>query len=71
MQGRGSNEGRNLPMHHSSTLGMRYQSIWTLKTHVVDGHGSDTNEHKPHNVEVEGAPMMLEDHVRVAGEKHH
>lgn len=71
MLGTNSNEERNLPLHHNSWLGMKYQSVRTFETHVVDCCNRHTDEDKPHNVEVERTPMVFKDHVRVSGQKHH
>ena len=40
-----------------------------FEAHDVDGVGGDADEDEPHGVEVEGAPVMLDEHVGVAGDE--
>ena len=37
--------------------------MWTFEAHDVDGVGSDSDEDESHDVEVEGAPMVLDEHI--------
>ena len=45
---------------------MGYHFIRTLEAHYVDSVAGDTDEKESHGVEVETAPVVLEDHVGVA-----
>lgn len=36
---------------------------------MVDGGGGDPDEDESHDVEVEGAPMVFQDHVGISGEE--
>ena len=67
-----NNVWKNLLLHHSSVhKWKKYKFIGSSPLHVVDGGGSDSNEDKPHEVEVEGAPMMFNDEIWISGEEHH
>ena len=41
----------------------------TFKTHNVDGVSSDSDEDKPHGVEIERTPVMLDEHVGITSEE--
>ena len=50
---------------------IKYQFIWPFESHMIDGGSSNPNEDEAHHIEVEGAPVMLDDHIGVAGEKNY
>ena len=41
----------------------------SLEAHDVDGVGGDSYKDEPHGVEVEGAPVVLDEHIGVSGEE--
>lgn len=46
-----------------------YHFIGPLELHEVDGVGGDGDEEDAHGVEIEGAPVVLQDCVGVSGQK--
>ena len=42
----------------------------TFEAHDVDGVAGDADEDEAHGVEVEGAPVVFDDHVGVPGREH-
>ena len=41
----------------------------TFEAHDIDGIGCDSNENEPHSIEVEGAPVVLYQHVGISGDE--
>lgn len=67
--GTGSSGGSCLLLRRSSEWGHRYEFVGALGAHVVNGDGVDGDEDYAHEVEVHGAPVVLQDHVRVPADE--
>ena len=63
--------GRRPILHHSSAYLKKYHFVGSFEAHDVDGIGGDSDEDKPHGVEVEGAPVVFDEHIGIPGEEDH
>ena len=68
--GRWPSGGRRLSPDRSSGWEWGYHLVGAFEPHDVDGVGSDADEDEAHGVEVEGAPVVFQEHVRVPLDKH-
>jgi hypothetical protein len=48
----------------------KYKFLRSFEPDEIDSISGDCDEKEAHDVEVEGAPMVLEDHVGVSSDKH-
>jgi hypothetical protein len=48
----------------------KYKFLRSFEPDEIDGIRGDGDEKEAHDVEVEGAPVVLEDHVGVSSDKH-
>lgn len=48
-----------------------YQLVWALVAHVVDCHCIDGDEDYAHYVEVHGAPVRFQHHIRIPSQEHY
>ena len=65
----GPSAGRRPIPHRSSAYSKKYHFVGSFKAHDVDGVGGDSDEDEPHGIEVEGAPVVFDEHVGVPGEE--
>lgn len=61
--------GRSRIQNRNSKLGEGYHFMGSFEAHNVYGVGGDSDEDESHGVEVEGAPVVLDQHVGVASDK--
>jgi hypothetical protein len=47
------------PLHHNSILNDLYKFIWSFISHIVNCQRGNSNEDKPHNIEVNRPPMVF------------